>query len=180
MLSPGAARLRTSLPTLAAGCCARGAGPHSLVLSCAPLADLLCQRRSIDTSDTEAGLLGGQLYAVDQIHSLPGILGEEQVAVQVDVVAETRDLAGGRDCEARFDHAAQHDAEVERAGRVRDSYGFPDATGLGQLDVDAVGPLSGLADVLRRVDVLVDVDRERRLLPQLGSAGIPRGQGLFD
>ena len=43
---------------------------------------------------------------------------DQQVAVEVDVVHERRELGRRRDAELRLDHAAEHDAQAERARRV--------------------------------------------------------------
>ena len=67
------------------------------------------------------------------------VVGDEQVAVEVDEVAERRELARRRDAERALDHAAEHDDEPERAGRVHHAHGLADAARLGQLEVDAVG-----------------------------------------
>ena len=77
-------------------------------------------------SDTQARLFGWKLHAVDELDPVPRVVSEEEVAVEVDVIAQARELAGGRDPEARLDHAAEHDAEAERAGRVDDPYGLAD------------------------------------------------------
>ena len=75
----------------------------------------------------EAGLLGRNLNAVEEANALPGVLGEEEVAIQVDVVAEARHLARSRDPEPGLEHATEHDAEPEPAGRVHHTDGLPDA-----------------------------------------------------
>ena len=55
-----------------------------------------------------------------------GSSGEQQVAVEVDVVHQRRDLRAGRDRESRLHHAAEHDAELERARRMRHAHGPAD------------------------------------------------------
>ena len=42
-------------------------------------------------------------------------MGEQQVAVEIDVVAERGDRAPGRDPQPRLDHATEHHAETESA-----------------------------------------------------------------
>ena len=61
-----------------------------------------------------------------------------------------------------LDHAAEHDAEPERARCVRHAHRLADAARLRELDVDPVRALGARRDVLERVAVLVDVDRHRR------------------
>ena len=65
------------------------------------------------------GPFGGELDTVGELDPGPRVVGEQQVPVEVDVVAEARDVRAGGDPEARLDHAAEHDAEPERARRVR-------------------------------------------------------------
>src|SRR5260370_25043965 len=89
-------------------------------------------------SDTEPRLVGRPLDSVTERQARPRILREQEVAVEVDVVAQARDLRGRSDSEPRLDHAAEHDTEVERARSVRDPNGLTDATGLRELDVDTV------------------------------------------
>ena len=95
------------------------------------------------------------------------------------MVAERRDTAPGGDAEARLDHAAEHHAETERAGRMGDADRLPDAARLGELDVHAVRDLGAGGDVGERVAVLVDVDRERRTTLELRAARIAGRQRLL-
>src|SRR5947207_15350981 len=102
------------------------------------------------------------MYAAAKHDAKPRFVEQEQVAVEVDEVAEAGDLDARRDPEPRLGHAAEHDAEPERAGRVRHPDRLADAAGLRELDVDPVRPLCAGGDVGERVTVLVDVDRARR------------------
>ncbi len=105
--------------------------------------------------------------AVDELDTRPWIFAEEVVAVEIDLVAEARDRGSGGDAEPRLDHAAEHHTEPERPGRRNHAQRLADPTGLRQLDVDAVTPLDAVDDVVQRVAVLVDVDRNRGALLQL-------------
>src|SRR5262245_19611262 len=111
--------------------------------------------------DPEAGVGRRHLHAVDELDPRPRVLGEKKVAVEVDVVAERRDAAPGRDREARLDHAAEHDPEPESPGSVGHANGFADPPRLRELQVDAVCALAAGGYVAERVAILVDVDRER-------------------
>ena len=51
---------------------------------------------------------------------------EQEVPVEVDVVAERRDAAAGGDPEPRLEHAAEHHAHPQRARRVRHADRLPD------------------------------------------------------
>src|SRR5919202_5727150 len=118
--------------------------------------------------DTKPGLLTRELYAVGELDARPRVLAQEEVAVEVDVVHQARDVRAGGDAEARLDHAAEHHTEAERAGGMHHADRFADAARLCELDVDAVCALRAGGDVGERVAVLVDVDRERRATLQLG------------
>ena len=74
---------------------------------------------------------------------------EQDVAVQVDVVEEARDLRARGDPEARLDHAAEHAAEPERAGSVHHPNGLTDPARLRELDVDPVRALAQAATSAR-------------------------------
>src|SRR5262245_58911474 len=100
--------------------------------------------------DAEPGVVRGHLHAVDELDPRPRVLGEKKVAVEVDVVAERRDAAPGRDREARLDHAAEHDPEPEGPGSVGHANGFPDASRLCELQVYTVGALTAGGDVAER------------------------------
>ena len=115
-------------------------------------------------------------------NATPGtrVLGEQEVAVEVDVVAERRNDAAGSDADARLDHAAEHHAETERARGVRHPDRLADPARLRELDVDAVRDLGAARHVGERVAVLVDVDRDRRLRPELLRAGVGGRQRLLD
>ena len=47
-----------------------------------------------------------------------GVFGQEQVPVEVNVVAEAGDGAGRSDRQAGLDHAPDHDAQLQGAGGV--------------------------------------------------------------
>src|SRR5690348_12516652 len=117
--------------------------------------------------DTEPGLLRWKLYAVDEGHARPGVVREQEVAVEVDVVEERRDLRAGGDAEPRLDHAAEHAAEAERASGVHHAHRLADPAGFGELHVDPVRTRRARGDVRERMAVLVDVDRKRRAFLQL-------------
>ena len=55
-----------------------------------------------------------------------GIVGEQEVPVEVDVITERGHQAAGGDPEPRLDHAAEHHAEPERARGVGDANRLPD------------------------------------------------------
>jgi hypothetical protein len=71
-------------------------------------------------------LVGGKLDAVHELDAGPRIGGDEQVPVEVDVVAETRHRRARGDPEARLDHAAEHHAQAERPRDVGDPDGLAD------------------------------------------------------
>src|SRR5579872_2581600 len=130
-------------------------------------------------SDTQSRCVGWRLDPVDECEARPRVVGEEQVAVEVDVVAERRHVRAGGDAEAGLDHAAEHDAEPERAGRVRHAHALADAAGLRELDVDAVRARRALGDVVERMAVLVDVDRDRALRLQRRTVGVAGWERLL-
>ena len=103
----------------------------------------------------------------------------QNVAVEVDVVEEARDVRARSDPEARLDHAAEHAAETESARGVHHSHRFADAARLRELDVDAMRALCAGRDVGERVAVLVDVDRDRRARLQLRAVRIACGERLL-
>src|SRR5439155_8578323 len=117
--------------------------------------------------DTEPWCVRGELNAVDELDARPRILGEQQVAVEVDVVAEARHRSAGGDAEPGLDHAAEHYAEPERARGVRHAHALADPAGLRQLDVDPVRAVGARCDVRERMAVLVDVDRNGRVRLEL-------------
>src|SRR6266498_2330617 len=80
-------------------------------------------------SDTQSRCVGWRLDPVDEVDTRPRIVGDQDVAV-----------------------------EVERVRRVRHADRLADAAGLRELDVDPVRALRTRRDVGQRVAVLVDVD----------------------
>src|SRR4051812_3729236 len=107
-------------------------------------------------SDTQAGRVWRKLDAVDELDAGPGVLREQQVAVEVDVVEEARDLGARRDGQARLVHAAEHQPEPERAAGVRDPHGLPDSARLRELDREPVRALGAGGHVAEHMAVLVD------------------------
>src|SRR6476660_5065323 len=83
-------------------------------------------RTSLRSRDTEPRPVGGKLDSARERHAGPRVVREKQVAVEVDVIAEARDLRGRRDGEAGLDHAPEHHAEPERAGGARHADRFAD------------------------------------------------------
>src|SRR2546423_5563636 len=117
-------------------------------------------------SNAEAWPVRRALHAVDELDAGPRVLGEQQVAVEVDVIHQARDVRAGCDAETGLDHAAEHHAEPERTSGVGHAHRLADAARLCKLDVDAVRAFRARADVGERVAVLVDVDRDVRALLQ--------------
>ena len=68
-------------------------------------------------SHAEPGLLARHLHAVDQRHARARVVGEQQVAVEVDVVAERRDDAAGRDARARTRPCSRASRRARARGR---------------------------------------------------------------
>jgi hypothetical protein len=50
--------------------------------------------------DSKARFVRGQLDAVRELDARPRVVGDQKVAVEVEVVAEAADLRGGGDSEA--------------------------------------------------------------------------------
>src|SRR6266536_5527792 len=119
-------------------------------------ADLPSARTRYLVPDTEPWGVGWSLNPVLELDTGPRILGEQQVAVEVDVVAEARHCRARGDPEAGLDHAAEHHAEPERARRVRHAHPLSDPARLGELDVDSVRPRRTRRDVGERMAILVD------------------------
>ena len=86
------------------------------------------RRYRFSRRDTESGSIGRELDAVAELDARPRVFEQEQVAVEVDEVAEARDLGAGGDAESGLGHAAEHDAEAEPASGVRHPHGLADAT----------------------------------------------------
>ncbi len=135
--------------------------------------------RLMRASDAEARLERRDLHAVDELDARPRVLAQEQVPVEIDVVAERRDAAAGGDPEPRLEHAAEHHAHPQRPRRVRHADRLADAARLAELDVDAVRDLGAGPDVGERVTVLVHVDRDRRALLQRSPALVAGAEGLL-
>ena len=133
----------------------------------------------VPRSDTESRLLRWQLDAVDERHSRPRVVREQEVAVEVDVVEERRDLRARGDAQSRLDHAAEHAAEPERAGGVHHAHRLADPARFRELDVDPVRALGARGHVGEGVAVLVDVDRDRRAPLQLRPARVAGRQRLL-
>src|SRR5438876_11293387 len=133
--------------------------------------DLPSARTRYLMCDTEPWCVRGKLNAVHELDAGPWVLGEEQVAVEVDVIAEACHRGARGDPEARLDHAAEHHAEPERARGMRHADALPHPAGLCELDVDPVRALCARSDVRERVAVLVDVDRHGRACLQCRPGG---------
>ena len=100
------------------------------------------------------------MHTVDELDARPRIVGEQEVAVEIDVIAKRRYVCAGRDAEARLDHATEHHAEPERPCRVGHAHRLADAARFGELDVDPVRTFRALRNVGERVAILVDEDRD--------------------
>src|SRR3954470_13829040 len=89
----------------------------------------------------EAGAVCGELDTVHESNARRRILGEQEVAVEVDVVAEARDRRTRSDPEAGLDHAPEHHAEAQGPRGGGDLHRLADPAGLRELDVHAVRAL---------------------------------------
>src|SRR6185503_17223187 len=123
--------------------------------------------------------VGGELHAVDELDPRPRVVCEQQVAVEVDVIHEARDVRAGRDPEAGLDHAAEHHAEAESTRSVNHPYRLADPARLRELDVDAVRTLRARRDGREPVAILVDVDRDGRAPLQLRPTRIAGDERLL-
>src|SRR5437763_476712 len=130
-------------------------------------------------SDTESGFVCRYLDAVDELDAGPGVVRKQEVAVEIDVIAEARHLCGRRNPEPGLDHAAEHDAEDERARRTCHSHRLTDAARLRELDVDAVRTVGAARDIGKVMTVLVDVDRNRRKWLQAWTIRVSFAQRLL-
>src|SRR5690349_20165322 len=92
--------------------------PRAVLPKCGSPERPSARTSSLRRRDTEPRLVGWELDAVDELDAGPRVVCKQQVAVEVDVIHEARDVRAGRDPEARLDHASEHDAEPERARRV--------------------------------------------------------------
>ena len=107
--------------------------------------------------------------AVVEPQPAEGLVGEQQVAVEVDPVDQRGDLRRGRDSELGLDHAAEHHAQPEGARRVDHPHSLAQAAGLGELDVDAVGVGRRRGDVAKVLAALVDDHRRPRAAARAGA-----------
>src|SRR5438876_11374924 len=99
--------------------------------------DLPSARTRYLMSDTEPWCVRGKLNAVHELDARPWVLREEQVAVEIDVVAEARHRSARGDPKSRLDHAAEHHAEPERTRGMRHADALSNPAGLRELDVDS-------------------------------------------
>src|SRR6187397_3053504 len=129
--------------------------------------------------DAEPRLERWHLDPVDELDAGPRVLAEEDVPVQVDVIAEWRDTTARSDAEPGLEHAAEHHAHAQGTCCMHHPDRLPDPARLGELDVDAVRDLRARLDVGERVAVLVDVDGNRRPGPQLPAPAVSGLQRLL-
>src|SRR5689334_7873755 len=120
----------------------------------------------------DPGLLGQHHPAVGEPETAERAVGDQQVPVEVDPVDERRHLQRLSDPELRLDHAAEHDAEAERARRVRHAHRLADAAALRELDVDAVRVGCDRRHAREVLAPLVDHDGDP--LPQLAQRVVAR------
>src|SRR6476646_7780331 len=79
--------------------------------------DLPSARTRYRVPDTESWSVGRKLNTILELDTRPRIVREQEVAVEIDVVAERRDVRAGRDAQPGLDHAAEHHAQVQRTSR---------------------------------------------------------------
>src|SRR3954452_16515663 len=102
---------------------------------------------SLRGRDAETCASRGPLDATGEFNTGPRVEREQQVAVQVDVIAEARDLRGGGGPETGLHPAGEDHAQAEGAGRVHHPYGLANAARLRELDRHAVRDLGAGGDV---------------------------------
>src|SRR6185295_12341268 len=111
--------------------------------------------RSLRGRDAKSGSGRGKLHAVGECDAGPRVVGEQEVAVEVDVIHERGDVGAGGDAEAGLDHAAEHHAQSERPCRSDHPNRLADAARLRELDVDPVRTFGAGGDVAEVVAILV-------------------------
>src|SRR4051794_12468041 len=107
--------------------------PRAVLPKCASAERPSARISSRRADDAEAGPVCGSLDTAGEFNTGPRVGGEQEVPVEVDVVAEARDLRAGGDAEAGLDHAAEHHAEPKPARGVRHPHRLADPARLGQL-----------------------------------------------
>src|SRR3954471_3029710 len=127
------------------------------------------RRRSFDSGgpspEPESGPVVQAPAAVgSEFEALERVVGEQQIAVEVDPVGERRDRGRGADPDRRLLHAAEEGPEAELPGPSEHPAGGADAAGLGELDVDPGHDPDERVQIIDRDRALVGDDRQWRAL----------------
>src|SRR4029077_12493244 len=93
------------------------------------------------------------------------IVVDQQLAVQVGVIDQGREVGGRRDRQRAFDHAPHHDLQVVSAGQKNHLQRGIDASALHELDVDSVHVGRYFRHIRGYDAAFVGDDRERDALP---------------
>src|ERR1700750_1073206 len=100
--------------------------PRAVLPKCGSPERPSARTSSLRRRTAEPRPVGWELDAVDEFDAGPRIVGEQEIAVEVDVIHEARDLRAGSDPETRLDHAPEHDAETERTRRMHHAHRLAD------------------------------------------------------
>src|SRR6185436_18415377 len=132
--------------------------------------------------DTEPrGLPEPPAVVIVEGESAERIVGQQEVAVEIDPIREGRGRGRGGDRNRCLLHAAEERPEAELAGAREHLGRGPGATALCELHVDAGGDADQGVEVLDRHARLVGDDRQRRALLELGEPCQAGGrEGLLD
>jgi hypothetical protein len=111
-----------------------------------------------------------------------GIVGAEDVAVDIQIIAEFCEMRGSADQDAGFDHAADHRFEASFAGGLEGFEAAADAAGLDELDIDAVKAFGGFGNIFGEVIGFVAENWQGRALlePRPIFDGRRRGHRLLN
>src|SRR5262245_41171100 len=82
----------------------------------------------------EAGTLTDRQSAFLTTQAGKGVVGQQEVPVEVKPIGEGRKLGGGADSQGTFDHAAQHDLRPGGAGNMDHFEGLANSAALAEFD----------------------------------------------
>lgn len=100
----------------------------------------------------------GQVCAV-VAQPIEGVIGNQQGAVQIELIAERSQVSSGSHAQRAFDHARKHDLHPMSAGGMDGAQGFAQAASFHELDHHPIDAPSMASDVLRVLDTFVNVNR---------------------
>ena len=100
---------------------------------------------------------------IRKLEARRAVFFQQQRSIQINDFSALCHQHGGRHCQGRADHAADHDLKPQRFGAGTELERLGQATGLVELDVHHVIPVDQIFQTVSRMHAFIGANRHRTI-----------------